>query len=158
MFHDKHWTYTVLSACQLPSSISCSRHVIAWPAHEPPHATLPWLHSTLHVNISNRSSSWELSASDSVITGRVMPVNRAVTCSTSYHYYPYPDVHKLVILITSLLFVNSLLNRWHQCSLNCQKNIPISSTYVKIKHTYLKYPLKFNNVSATLKKDCLLLF
>jgi len=29
--------------CHLPSSMSCSRHVITWPAHEPPHVMLPWL-------------------------------------------------------------------------------------------------------------------
>jgi len=38
----------------------------------------------LHVNISSCSSSRELNASDSVITGRVMLVNRAVTYSTSH--------------------------------------------------------------------------
>jgi len=63
---------------------------MAWPAHAPPHDTLPWLHSMLHVNISNWSNSRKLNASDSVITGRVMPVKRAVTYSISYMHYTHP--------------------------------------------------------------------
>jgi len=78
MFNYKYLRQTVLDG-RLPSSMSCRRQVIAWPAHEPPHDTLPWLHSTSHISISSWSNSWELTASDSVITGRVMPANRAVT-------------------------------------------------------------------------------